>query len=324
MARGPAVHRLEHLKDGSRCCVRTGQAAEDTSSDRRLSGLPLSGVMKDLGRRGGFIFLAALAAACALAPAAGAVTLPTGFQQRHELTGLTRPTKIAWAPDGRRFVIEKDGVLRAAPATGTASQVVLDIRADVNDAGDRGLLGLAVDSDFANQPYLYLLYTYDLKKATNPNSEDPMVSRLLRVKVSATNQVLERKTLLGSYLSGACPAPANTWTASLPTARHIQSGPSSPLPTGRLFVGNGDAAGFDQLDPLSLRTYNEASMAGKIMHVDREGRGLAGPSLLPRPGRPDARLHEALGEGLPQPVPIHPTSQRLPDGRRRGLDPTRR
>ena len=225
--------------------------------------------------------LTALAAACVFAPGAGAVTLPAGFLQRHELTGLTRPTKIAWAPDGRRFVAEKDGVVRVAGATGTTTQVLLDIRPEVNDTADRGLLGLAVDSDFARQPYLYLLYTYDLKKATAPDSQDAMVSRLERVKVSPANTVLERKPLLGSYVSGVCPAPTDTLDCIPSDGSSHSIGTVISAPDGSLFVGNGDAAGFAELDPQSLRTYNEASMAGKIMHVDREGRGLPGHPFCP-------------------------------------------
>ena len=183
--------------------------------------------------------LTALAAACVFAPGAGAVT--AGFQQRHELTGLTRPTKIAWAPDGRRFVAEKDGVVRVAGATGTTTQVLLDIRPEVNDTADRGLLGLAVDSDFARQPYLYLLYTYDLKKATAPDSQDAMVSRLERVKVSPANTVLERKPLLGSYVSGVCPAPTDTLDCIPSDGSSHSIGTVISAPDGSLFVGNGDA-----------------------------------------------------------------------------------
>ena len=227
------------------------------------------------------VTLAALAAACAAVPAAHAVTLPSGFQQRTELSGLTRPTKIAWAPDGRRFVAEKDGRVRVAGPTGTSTTVLLDLRSVVNDVADRGLLGLAVDSDFANQPYIYLLYTYDVRKDTNPDTGDPTVSRLERVRIGSANQVLERKVLLGSYVSGACPAPSNDLDCLPADGESHSIGTVISAPDGTLIVGNGDAAGFTELDPLSLRTYDETSLAGKIMRVDREGRGLANHPFCP-------------------------------------------
>ena len=45
-------------------------------------------------------------------PAAGAATYPAGFEEAVLVSGLTRPTAVAWAPDGRTFVIEKDGNLK--------------------------------------------------------------------------------------------------------------------------------------------------------------------------------------------------------------------
>ena len=36
-----------------------------------------------------------------------------------------------------------------------------DLRTEVYDSGDRGLLGLALDPDFPDRPYVYALYTYD-------------------------------------------------------------------------------------------------------------------------------------------------------------------
>ena len=66
--------------------------------------------------------------------------------------GLTRPTTVAWAPDGRMFIVEKDGVLKVvAPGASTAT-VVADYSTRVNHYDDRGMVGLAVDSQFADTP----------------------------------------------------------------------------------------------------------------------------------------------------------------------------
>jgi glucose/arabinose dehydrogenase len=231
--------------------------------------------------RGCVAGLMAVAATLVAAPAAPAATLPAGFEQRTELSGLTRPTKVAWAPDGRRFVAEKDGIVRVALQPGTASEVLLDLRGTVNSFHDRGLLGLAVDSDFANHPYIYLSYTYDVRAASDPDSGDPMVSRVERVRIGAGKQVLERRTILGSYVSGPCPPPSNNLDC-IPADGHSHSiGTVISAPDGTLFVGNGDAAGFFALDRLSLRTYDDTSMAGKILRVDRDGKGLASHPACP-------------------------------------------
>jgi hypothetical protein len=52
---------------------------------------------------------------------------------------------------------------------------------------------------------------------------------------------------------------------------------------GTLWVGSGDAASGGEQE--SFRTYDEASMAGKIMHIDRDGKGLSGHPFCP--GDPD-------------------------------------
>ena len=45
-------------------------------------------------------------------PASGATNLPDGFEQSQVANGLTRPTAMEFAPDGRLFVAEKGGRLR--------------------------------------------------------------------------------------------------------------------------------------------------------------------------------------------------------------------
>jgi glucose/arabinose dehydrogenase len=52
----------------------------------------------------------ALAVAMLVSPAPAAA-LPPGFQNSVVLGGLTQPTDIAFAPDGRLFVAEKSGLI---------------------------------------------------------------------------------------------------------------------------------------------------------------------------------------------------------------------
>src|SRR5688572_19281271 len=93
---------------------------------------------------------------------AAAATLPANFEERTVVSGLTAPTAVAWAPDGRMFVAQKGGKVRVVTAAGNlVSTPLIDISSRVHTSGDRGLLGLAVDSSFASNRYLYLLYTYD-------------------------------------------------------------------------------------------------------------------------------------------------------------------
>jgi glucose/arabinose dehydrogenase len=103
-----------------------------------------------------------------------------------------------------------------------------------------------------------------------------MVSRLSRFEVSATNVVSNEATLLGSYVTGPCPTPNNSIDCIPSEGLSHSIGTVRSAPDGTLWVGSGDAASFSAVDPLAFRTYDERSMAGKLMHIDRNGRGLPG------------------------------------------------
>jgi glucose/arabinose dehydrogenase len=93
----------------------------------------------------------------ACAGPAGAATVPAGFTETVIASGLSSPTAMQFAPDGRLFVCEqggrlrviKDGTLLPTPFT-TIS---------VDSSGERGLLGVAFDPAFLTTPYVYVYYT---------------------------------------------------------------------------------------------------------------------------------------------------------------------
>ena len=226
--------------------------------------------------------LAAVLLAVAAQPAV-AVVLPSGFETEREVSGLTRATAVAWAPDGRRFVAEKDGRLKVSEPGGTTARTILDIRADVNNQVDRGLLGLAVDADFPSQPYVYLLYTYDVAQHTTvpgPDSTAPTVSQLLRVTIGPGSQALDSEVILGKHTSGPCPPPDDAVDCIPSDSTTHSIGTVLSASDGTLFVGSGDGAG-PTVDPRALRAYDERSMAGKLLRIDRNGRGVPGHPFCP-------------------------------------------
>src|SRR5215210_1564236 len=83
--------------------------------------------------------------AAARAPASA--RLPAGFSQRTVVRQLPRPTDMVFAPDGRLFITLKSGVLRVRRTNGSMA-TLLNFSRKVNDAGERGLLGVAVDPRF--------------------------------------------------------------------------------------------------------------------------------------------------------------------------------
>ncbi len=69
---------------------------------------------------------------------------------------------MVFAPDGRIFVTEKQGRVRVIDAAGKLDPVPwINLIDDVADAQDKGMLGLAFDPNFANNRYVYLIYTQD-------------------------------------------------------------------------------------------------------------------------------------------------------------------
>jgi glucose/arabinose dehydrogenase len=110
------------------------------------------------------LVVAALAAAAAFVVTASATAamLPAGFSESVALHGLDQPTVARFSPDGRVFVAEKSGVVEVFASAGASTPTVFaDLRNDVYDFWDRGLLGMALDPHFPVVPYAYVLYTYD-------------------------------------------------------------------------------------------------------------------------------------------------------------------
>ena len=76
--------------------------------------------------------------------AATAATLPTGFQEQVVFSGLTDPTNIEFAPDGRIFVAEKGGKIvggNALQPTATATSIRDDVVTDGPFAETKEALG---------------------------------------------------------------------------------------------------------------------------------------------------------------------------------------
>ncbi len=84
------------------------------------------------------------------------------FVEKTVFTGLTNPTVLEFSPDGRIFVAEKSGLIKVfSSLTDTTPTVFADLRTNVYNFWDRGLLGMALHPQFPSVPYVYVLYAYD-------------------------------------------------------------------------------------------------------------------------------------------------------------------
>jgi glucose/arabinose dehydrogenase len=84
-------------------------------------------------------------------------TLPAGFAETLIASGLDSPTAMSFAPDGRLFVCEQGGRLRVIRNGALLGTPFLTV--GVDSAGERGLLGVAFDPNFATNRFVYVYYT---------------------------------------------------------------------------------------------------------------------------------------------------------------------
>ena len=87
-----------------------------------------------------------------------AATVPSGFVDEVFASGLTNPTAMEFAPDGRLFVTQQGGQLRVITTGGTLLSTPF-LTVPVSSSGERGLLGVTFDPGFATNNFVYVYYT---------------------------------------------------------------------------------------------------------------------------------------------------------------------
>ncbi len=89
---------------------------------------------------------------------AGTVELESGFSVATWVTGFSGyPTAMAFAPDGRLFVAEQGGALRVIKNGSLLPTPFVTVPSNAD--GERGLLGVVFDPDFASTQWVYVYYT---------------------------------------------------------------------------------------------------------------------------------------------------------------------
>ena len=85
------------------------------------------------------------------------MAVPAGFAESVFVSGVTRATAMAFAPDGRLFVSQKDGNLRVVKGGNLLTTPF--VKLPVHNVGERGLFGVAFDPNFTANKYVYVFYT---------------------------------------------------------------------------------------------------------------------------------------------------------------------
>jgi glucose/arabinose dehydrogenase len=179
-----------------------------------------------------------------IGPAQGAANVPTGFTQSPVVGGLTGPTDMEFASDGRLFVAEQAGKVRIAKTNGTLV-TFLDISLKVDSNGERGLLAVAFDPNFSTNHYVYLHYT---QKATSTTS---VHNRVVRVTASGDRAVAGSEKLIFRL-------------NNLSSAANHNGGAIHFGKDGKLYVAVGDNANGDNAQSLG-------NLKGKILRINKDG-----------------------------------------------------
>jgi glucose/arabinose dehydrogenase len=172
-----------------------------------------------------------------------AATLPTNFSETQFASGFTNPTAMAFAPDGRLFVSQQGGQLRVFKNGALLATPFVSLTVDSN--GERGLLGVAFDPNFATNNFVYVYYT-----ATTPATHN----RVSRFTASAGNP----------DVAAAGSEQVILELNNLSSATNHNGGSIHFGPDGKLYIAVGENAN-------GANSQSIGNLLGKILRINSDG-----------------------------------------------------
>ncbi len=240
--------------------------------------------------------------------------LPPNFVNQTIASGFTNPVGVTFdAPTGRMFIVEKGGRVWIQQDGNTLSTPFIDLVDEVHNAGDKGMLGIALDPDFSTNQYVYLLYTVDPVYGQPDEPDDAIAfGRLTRYTADGNVADLASRTILLADIAQDG-FPSCSVTHSIGTVKFGLD--------GTLFVGGGEGAHPEFIDGGqnilpndalcdstfgpdqnigALRSQSLLSLGGKILRID-PGTGLGLPSNPFWDGDPTSFASRIWVKGLRNP-----------------------
>lgn len=169
-----------------------------------------------------------------------AATPPSGFVDEQIVSGLSSPSAMAIAPDGRIFVCEQGGALRVIKNGALLSTPFLTV--PVSFQGERGLLGLAFDPGFESNQYVYVYYT---------TSSSPIRNRISRFTANGDVAATGSEVVVMEL-------------SNLSSATNHNGGALHFGPDGKLYAAVGDNASGSNAQTL-------VNLHGKMLRINSDG-----------------------------------------------------
>ncbi len=179
----------------------------------------------------------------------GVAALDTGFQD-DLVAAIPAPTALAFTPDGRMLATTQPGQLRIYTGGALLGTPALDLgaRGDLCANSERGLLGIAVDPNFATNRFIYLYYT--VRRGDACSGTPAPANRVTRWTLGDDNRASGEVVLIDNLLS--------------PAGNH-NSGDLNFGKDGLLYISVGDGGST----PLTARQLY--ALTGKILRIAPNG-----------------------------------------------------
>ena len=183
-------------------------------------------------------------------------TLPAGFTEVPVATDLTNATAMEFDPNGDLWVLQQSGIVKRFRPGSTSADVVGTLaNVGLRSEGERGLLGIAFDPNFASNKWVYLYYTSS--DSPNPHNrvsrftvDDSNATDYAFVDTTANPAVYDEVEILNLD-------PLSSATNHNGGAIHFRS-------DGKLYVAVGDNAN-------SANAQSLANRHGKILRINADG-----------------------------------------------------
>ena len=200
---------------------------------------------------------------------------------------LVAPWSIAFLPEGKMLVTEKEGNLRVVSFDGTVSEPLQGVP-KVHFQGQVGLLDLALDKNFARNRRIFFTYS---ENVNDMDSHIVLASATLNKELTA---ISDAKIILGSM-----PALDNRRYGA------NQGGRIAVDRDGNLFVVIGDRA---PTPPSDYGQQNDTTI-GKVLHLTPEGKPVSKNPFIGKAGY--APEVYSMGHRSPEGLAINPANGEL-------------